>query len=243
MVKILIILIFIFLPSFNPTKSAYCEKTQYAQIISSGEFLYRYDVYDTHYDNLICLLENTYFVEIVGETEDAYRVNYNGIGGYVKHTAVRKVDGIPTTPYPSDIRLLTYNKNCYLRLTPESNENNKISILPANCESLKYIGKTIGETVEDFGKDTWYYVEYLNVKGYIYSSYVSSISSIFPNGEKLSFIEDTPKIINPLTNTECIIIVVCLTLPTLLILYIMFRKPRKKPLPPRQNVDFDNEMF
>lgn len=243
MVKFLFILILLLTHSFNPTKSAYCEKTQYAQIISSGEFLYRYDIYDTHYDNLICLLESTYFVEIVGETHDSYRVNYNGIGGYVKHTAVRKVNGTPTTPYPDNIRILTYNKNCYLRHTPESNDDNKISILPANCDSLKYIGKTIGETVEDFGKDTWYYVEYLNVKGYIYSSYVSSISSVFPNGEKLSFIEDTPKIINPLTNTQCTIIVICLTLPTLLILYLMFRKPRKKRLPRKQSVDIDDDIL
>ena len=243
MCKIILILMMILIPYFQPTKSAYCESTQYAQIISSGEFLYRYDVYDTHYDNLICLLENTYYVEILGETEDAYRVNYNGVGGYVKHTTVRKVKGTPITPYPTDIRLLTYSKNCYLRSTPQVNNDNKISILPANCESLKYIGKTLGETVEDFGKNTWYYVEYLNVKGYIYSSYVTSISSVFPNGETLGFIEDTPRTINPLTNTECIIIVVLLTLPTLLILYLMFRKPRARRIRRRQTVSFDDDML
>lgn len=242
MIKFLLFLLIILFP-FSATKSAYCDQTQYAQIISSGEFLYRYDVYDTHYNNLICLLENTYFVEIIAETEDAYRVNYNGISGYVKLSSVRKVKGIPTTPYPYDINLITYSKNCYLRSSPKIDENNKISILPANFDGLKYIGKTIGEKAEDFGKDTWYYVEYHNVKGYVYSSYITSVSSVFPNGEKLVFIESTPKIINPLTKTECIIIVTCLTLPTLLILYIMFRKPRIKKLPRKQSVDFDDEIF
>ena len=243
MLKFILLLICLITQLPQPTKNAYCDKTQYAQIIVTGDFLYKYDIYDTHPNNLICLLENTYFVEILGETEDSYRVRYNGINGYVKTTSVRKVKEIPISPYPSNIRILTYNKNCYLRSTPEITDDNKISILPANCDCLTFIGKTLGETVEDFGSNTWYYVDYLNVKGYIYSSYVTSISSIFPNTEKINYIEKTPQIINPLTKTECVIVVICLTLPTIFILYIMFRKPKPHKVRRRQKVIIDDDLL
>lgn len=226
MVKILLIFITFFV-SITPTKSAYCENTQYAQILNSGDFLYRYDVFDQSHSNVICLLEKTYYVEVISQSTDKVRVNYNGVSGYVKPSSIRLVKGVPTTPYPIDIRIQTYGKNCYLRTTPERGENT-ISILPANCTSLVFIGRTIGENIEDFGQNTWYYVEYLNVKGYIYSSYVQNISSIFPNGENLTYIVDKSGLLNPLTNLECIIIVIVLTVPTLAILYIIFRKPSSK---------------
>lgn len=239
MLKIFVI-IFIIITSICPTKSAYCESTQYAQILNSGDFLYRYDVYDQSHSNIICLLEKTYYVEVISSSTDKVRVNYNGVSGYVKPSSIRLVKGVPTTPYPTDIKLQTYNKNCYLRTTPERGDNT-ISILPANCTSLIFIGRTIGENVEDFGQNTWYYVEYLNVKGYIYSSYVQNISSIFPNGENLAYIVDRSGLLNPLTNLECIIIVIVLTIPSLLILYIIFRKPHDKKPHRKVKIDFGED--
>lgn len=235
MVKIFLVILLICF-TFSPTKSAYCNDTQYAQILNSGDFLYRYDVYNQSFSNVICLLEKSYFVEVVSQSTDKVRVNYNGIGGYVKPSSIRLVKGTPTIPYPTDIKIQTYNKNCYLRTTPERGENT-ISILPANCTNLIFIGRTIGENIEDFGQNTWYFVEYLNVKGYIYSSYVQSISSIFPSGENLAYMADTSGIINPLTNLECIIIVIVLTIPTLAILYILFHKPREHR--PKRKIKID----
>lgn len=237
MVKFLLIIMLI---SFVicPTKSAYCETTQYAQILNSGDFLYRYDVYDQSYSNILCLLEKTYYVEVVSQSTDKVRVNYNGVSGYVKPSSIRLVKGTPTTPYPTDIKIMTYDKNCYLRSTPERSENT-ISILPANCTNLTFIGRTVGENVEDFGQNTWYYVDYLNVKGYIYSSYVQSVSSIFPNGESLAYVADASGLINPLTNLECIIIVIVLTIPTLLILYIIFHKPNASRPKRKVKINYD----
>lgn len=240
MIKVVLILILIFSP-LTPTKSAYCDNTQYAQIVGSGEFLYKYDVYDQSYSNIICLLEKTYYVEVLSLGSDEVRVSYNGMTGYVKPSAIRLVKGIPSTPYPSDIKLCTYNKNCYLRKTPERGENT-ISILPANCDSLVFLGRTIGENIEDFGQNTWYLVEYHGVKGYVYSSYVSSIGSIFPNGENLAFMKDESGLINPLTNAQCVLIVVLLTLPTLGILYIIFRKPSEHSKKRKVKIKYDDSL-
>lgn len=239
MIKIvLIFLVFCF--AFCPTKSAYCDSKQYAQIISSGDFLYKYDVYDQSFNNTICLLEKTYYVEVVSQSSDKVRVNYNGMAGYVKPSSIRLVKGTPTTPYPTDIRLQTYNKNCYLRTTPQLSENT-ISILPANCTNLTFLGRTIGENIEDFGQNTWYLVEYLNVKGYIYSSYVQNVSSIFPNGENLAYITDASGLINPLSNLECVVIVIALTAPTLVILYIIFHKPHNHKTKRKIKIDYGED--
>ncbi len=239
MIKLLLF-VFCICACFAPTKSAYCDSPQYAQILNSGDFLYRYDIFDQSASNIICLLEKSYYVEVVSQTSDKTRVNYNGVTGYVKPSAIRYVKGVPTTPYPTDIKILTYSKNCYLRSTPEKS-NNTISILPANCKSLIFIGRTVGENLEDFGNNTWYYVEYLNVKGYIYSSYVASVSSIFPNGENLAYIKDATGLINPLTNLECVIIVFALTLPTLFILFIIFRRPKVRQTKSRVQIDYSED--
>lgn len=237
MIKTLVIVLM--MCSFlTPTKSAYCDSAQYAQIVTSGEFLYRYDVFDQSFSNILCLLEKSYYVEVISQTSDKVRVNYNGVSGYVKPSAIRLVTGTPSVAYPTDIKILTYNKNCYLRTLPEVSEN-AITILPPNCQSLRFIGRTIGEKVEDFGENTWYYVEYLNIKGYVYSSYVSNISTIFPNAENLAYISEQVGIINPLTNLECIIIVIALSLPTMLILYIIFKKPSEHKVKRKDKINLD----
>lgn len=215
--------------SFINVPVTYCEPN-YARIIDTRTFLYKTANNDNNTKNIICIMENTYYVEILlTYDEDFYKVNYNGVSGYVLRNQVKKVSQTPTNPYPKDIKMLTINNNVYLRSTPEKTNNN-LSIIPSNCANLRYIGKVYGEQLDDFRDNTWYFVEYQGVFGYIYSEYLKSVDQIVPNIEELSFLNDSDfdDIINPLSNSTCAIIIAILLAPIMLILFLLYKKPNKK---------------
>lgn len=206
----------------------YCE-TQYARVIDKNTYLYKTANDDNNIKNIICILENTYYVEILLiYDEDYYKVSYNGVSGFVLRNKVRKINETPATPYPKDIKMTTTNNNIYLRSSPEKS-NNSISIIPSNCTSLKYIGKAYGEQLDDFRKNIWYFVEYEGVLGYVYSEYIVSISDIYPNVEEISFLNtnDFDEVINPLSDTNCLLLIVLMMVPLLVIIYLIYKKPRK----------------
>lgn len=226
MVKLLLIVIgfisFCYYPELTLCDSGY------ARVIDTHTYLYKTASDDNNIKNIICIMENTYYVEILlTYDEDFFKVNYNGVSGYVLRKKVKKVTGIPEKPFPIEVDMLTVNNNIYLRSTPEKNNNN-LSIIPSNCTNLKYIGKVYGEQLDDFRQNLWYYVEYQGVYGYVYSEYIKSISDIYPNIEELSFLNDNDfdDIINPLSDSKSALIIVIMLLPILLMMYLIYRKPK-----------------
>lgn len=200
----------------------------YAMIKDDPAYLYVSPNDSNDVKNIICIMEDTYYVEILNTFDEKfYRVNYNGVTGYVLRSAVGKVDGIPDTPFPNFVTLKTVSNNTYLRSTPLKSDN-ALTIIPANCTELEYIGYVYGEQVDDFRDNIWYYVKYLGICGYIYGEYVASISPIPQNVEQLSFLSNYEPMVNPLSNGICILIVIVLAIPTILILYLLYRKPRRK---------------
>jgi len=202
----------------------------YARIIDNDTFLFKTASNEENTKNIICIMENTYYVEIVLiYDEDFYKVNYNGVSGYVLRNKVKKVSEIPQNPYPSNIEILTINNNIYLRSSPEK-ANNNISIISANNSRLRFVGKTYGEQLDDFRENVWYFVEYDGIYGYVYGEYIKSISPIHPNIEQISYLNenDFDDIINPLSDSECAIIIVLLLLPILLFIFLIYKKPPNK---------------
>ncbi len=206
----------------------------WAQVTFKGAYVYKTPEVNNSIKNIICVAENTYYVEILSSyNERLYKINYNGTSGYIEKDKVKRVNGTPETPYPNNIKLTTYNKNCYLRTTPTKEESNIISIIPSNYNGLTFVGTTYGEQIGDFDDNIWYYVEYLGTKGYIYNEYVSSINTIFPNTEQLSFANtDYDVVINPLSDGTTTLVIVLLSLPTFAILFLLYKKtkPRKAKL-------------
>jgi len=225
LLKILVIIAYL-----ANTPITYCSNS-YARILNSQTYIYKNASEDKNLKNIICLLEKTYYVEILMTyDQDFYKVRYNGVTGYVKRSEVKKVSGIPENAHPKNIEMVTINNNCYLRSSPEKRNDNEIIIIPSNCANLQYIGKVYGEQVDDFRDNTWYYVEYQGKYGYIYGEYLKHISNITPNVEQLNYVNtsDFDDIINPLSNGECMIIIFALLAPMLIILYLLFKKPTKK---------------
>jgi len=203
----------------------------WARITNAYTLLYKTTINNSSFNNVYCILENTYFVEILKEEDTHYFVNYNNLNGYVKKTDVTKVSATPEVPFPTGIKMKIRNNNCNLRTSPTvtSNINNIATIVPANTTNITYYGRIYGDEVIDFEGNTWYFVNYLGINGYIYSEYFDEISPVEVNTEKINLIKNTFTILNPLNSTECIIIIIATLIPCFLLFFFILKKPRFKP--------------
>lgn len=221
--------------SFFPKHKEYYSMPEYAQIIESTA-LYK-DEKSLENSNIICLLEPTYFVQIISDFNDnLLLVSYHGINGYVQKKSIKFITGSPKIPYP--ILNLTCSNKCNLRSSPKSDSTTLIPI-PTNAE-VKYIGKVYGDSIMDYNGETWYFIEYLGVRGYIYNGYISSLPVVLPNTETVSFFENYDYLsVNPLSNESCIIIISLITIPSIFILILLFKKP--KPIKKKQTIIRKND--
>jgi hypothetical protein len=192
-------------------------------------YLYKSTSEDNSIDNIYCIIEKSYFVEIKDSVGDFYSVNYNNASGFVKKNDVEEIIDTPQTPYPNNIKIIIGN-NCNLRSSPTTNStiNNVIATIRSEESNITFIGKIFSEEAIDFGGTTWYYVKYNDNYGYIYNKYVKSITPIFENTEKVSYKSKiNSNLENPITNTPSLIIVIILFIPCIFVLIIIYY-PNKK---------------
>lgn len=216
--------------------------SRYARIESSTQ-IYKTLSSTDNISNILCLAERSYYVEIVGNYNEYFRVNYNGINGFVKKNDVKEVSSTPSTPYPYNIKL-TLGSNCNLRSTPTTNSstNNIIATLYAGEDNFTFVGRIYSEEAIDFGGSTWYYVNYQGTYGYIYNKYVKSITPIYENTENYIYLTaTTEKIDNPITHTPSLILIIILLIPSILILVILYlpKKRKSSPKPKKSPKVFD----
>ena len=203
---------------------------QYARITSSNARLYKTANENNNISNVICYLEETYFVEVLLNFNiNFYKVSYNGEIGYALKTNLELVEGTPKSPFPIST-ITTCNSRCYLRSSPEivPSNSNALCVIPANCNKIKYIGKALGTEAVDYKGTTWFYVEYLETKGYVYSNYIANYSSIYKNIETLQPLSSVKEIINPLSTPKCAIIIAIISAPCLFIIILLYKKPTRK---------------
>ena len=138
--KVLIIILSIISLCLPTYKSNVYANTRFARVEQSIN-LYKY-LENNNLSNIICLIEKTYFVEIQYETDNYYKVNYNGVSGYVKKDEVKEVSKTPSTPYPSNIKITIAN-DCNLRSSPTNSpsSNNIVSVLRSGESDIKFIGR------------------------------------------------------------------------------------------------------
>ena len=202
---------------------------QYAKITDYNTYIYRTPSLIDNYQNKICLVEPTYFVKVLSIGSNYFKVEYNGITGFIDKTNVHLTSFTPVNPYPNAVSIVTGNI-CNLRSSPEIKPLNAIASIPKNSTTLTYIGRIYGEEAIDFGGNTWYYVKYNNMYGYIYNRYIDSISSIFKNTENISNDDSIISTIKPLSNNELIVIVSILSIPFIIVLCVLYfpTKSREK---------------
>ena len=225
--KVLITLITILIACL-PTRSIIVNaSSEYARALNSVN-LYKIADNSDIFTDIICIVEKSYFVEIISEYKDYYKVNYNNITGYIKKADVVIVKDKPTTPFPTNIKI-TMGNTCNLRSSPttKTSTNNIIATINSTETNIEFIGRIFAEEAIDFGGTTWYYVKYNDSYGYIYNKYIKNITPIYENKE-ISFEKETTVIdnSNPINNLTSIIIIAILLLPSIIILFILYL-PRK----------------
>lgn len=217
-----LLIIYIIFPSSYIKVSA--SSKQYARAVSSNVNLYKFSVEDNSIENILCFVEKTYFVEIISDEVDSYKVNYNGITGYIKKNDVVPVQNEPTTPFPINIKMTIAN-NCNFRSTPTTHPstNNIISTIHAGETNINFIGRIFAEESIDFGGTTWYYVSFNGERGYIYNKYIKSITPLYPNNEETIVIPDNNFTqVGPLSETNNVIVIILLFIPCIAILFILY---------------------
>ena len=234
LISILIFSICFVMPiSGNSFEAINATTAKYAQIKNSNTYLYK-SAELSFTNNKWCIIENSYFVKILQNyNAQFYKVEYNGIVGFVQKNEIQLVNEIPNTPYPNTIKFNIGKTSCYMRSNPKTKDvtDNTLKIIPANTKNLKFIGKIIGEEAIDFNGSIWYLTEYDGEVGYVYSGYTNSISSVLKNVEKVSnFTGSDFSKVNPLTNLQCIIIILLTLIPTLIILYLLYTPKKLKKI-------------
>ena len=221
--KKLIILICLTLSIFYHAKQIVIANSNFARSEKTIN-LYKSPNCSDNFNDIFCLVEKSYFVEIINEEVETYYVAYNGLYGYVKKNDVKKVVNTPETPYPNNIKIVI-GSDCNLRSTPTNipEKNNIITTVKSGENNILFLGRIYTKEAIDFGGTLWYYVKYNNQYGYIYNKYIKSISPIYENTEP-SIFESSLNLNkeNPLTNTSSLIIVILLFIPFFIILLILY---------------------
>lgn len=203
---------------------------------NTGISFYRTTSCSDTISDTICIVEATYYVEILGDMNNCYKAMYNGLNGYVKKNDVRLVSNTPSTPFPNNIHI-TLSNNCMLRSSPSTKTSisNVISTISKDNTDIIFLGRIFAEETFDFGGTEWYLVRANNDIGYIYNQYVKSMTPIYPSVEKANYLSSSiPSKPNPLSSASSITIIVLLSLPCIAVIVILYI-PSKKHKPVLKN--------
>lgn len=236
--KIIVVIIYIFISQFNIPYVHVLAESQYARAEKSTN-LYKL-TNSQELSDVICLVEKSYFVEIISEFNEYLKVNYNGLTGFVKKDEVISVNEIPTTPFPYNIKIKIGN-SCNFRSSPtiKSTTNNIISTINSGETNIEFLGRVFAEEAIDFGGTTWYLVRFNGEIGYIYNKYVEYISPIYENTEHTTpLVPAVNQTVNPFSKTSNIIILILLLIPSIIIIIILYL-PRKLNIKTKKHKVYD----
>lgn len=233
--KILAFIFSLFLISSSPSSTyAASEKTYYAKVLSDNVFLYS-DTTDDESCRLFAI-PNSYFVLLIGESGNYYRAKYSGIVGYVKKNEVTPMDGVPVCPFASQsFRAFSQNGlDVYSAPHASASTIGKLSFLQDN---VSLYGTIYGDELFPKSTSTWFYCSFSNgsesVNGYVFSYYCDNLTLASENMEyfseitsPLSFNDNLPAG-GGLGDTAIAMIVLGVSLPCLIILYLIL-SPKKK---------------
>ena len=227
--------------SFNLNASfAYAEKTYFAHITNSTTQIYSSP--DT--TSPIFTLPESYFVELLSPANDNfYYAKYLDVYGYVQKNQVKPISSIPQTPYPESVSFRVFvPSGANLRSTPYNlGATNLIYSIPFLETNFVYYGTINGEESISKKGTIWYYCKYLlnnlSYFGYVYSPLCDCLTPIPKNQEiveylsgKLEFNQTNQTItqnqFEGLSNTAQTIIIVAISLPCLLFIYLLFKPTR-----------------
>ncbi len=205
---------------------------------------YLYSSTDNLEASQLFILPESYFVELLSNaTESLYYARYNDVYGYIKKALVKPVKSEPQMPFLNNVSFRVFvPSGANLRSTPQNlGATNLIYSIPFLETNILYYGKISGEEAISKKGTTWffckYYVNNLSYSGYVYSPLCDCLSPISKNEEVVEFIS-TPLVFEEditqtstnkmegLSQTAQTIIIVAISLPCLLFIYLLFKPTR-----------------
>lgn len=217
-------------------------RTYYARITNNETFLYTSPEDST--SSAMFILPQTYFVELLENANDVfYYARYNDIYGYVKKALVSPVKTAPQMPFLINISFRVFvPSGANLRKSPQNlGATNLVYSIPFLESNLLYYGIIYGEEEISKKGNVWYFCKYyvnnLSYTGYVYSPLCDYLGDIYPNEEVIELYEGnlifkeeiqnvTVNQMETLSQTAQTIIIVAISLPCLLFIYLLF-KPTK----------------
>lgn len=220
------------------TASASIEKPLYAKIQTSDCVLYEMP----QHTSPICTLRKTFFVQVEEKFGDFYKVNYNGISGYVAKNKVSLMDGTPNNKYFSaTVKLFSPTYPLYEKPSESSSEVTTLS----RENVMTYYGYIQGQTAANSNNNIWYYLSVnqggKTLYGYVFSQAVAGENpeansqdntENFPVIDESIFTDYSASFSSLSVGTK-IMLVIAISVPSLLILYFLI-KPNKIAQSPKK---------
>lgn len=182
-----VLLFFLAFLLLQPTQYALAQNQHFAQITQSGVYLYKNIQGERLFE-----LTPTYFVELIGESGDYYRVQNDGVKGFIKKDEVTCVQETPVNIHPFNTLLVFSTDGCVIRKTPYANANvvGRLMLL----KNYAFLGKIEGDELIPGRGKTWFYVcQNINdevITGYLYGGLCDPVVYATPNTEKVVYVKN-----------------------------------------------------
>ena len=229
--------------SFSQNKvKCFAETFYYAKIETPSVYFYSSPVKSDKYR--LFEIPDSYYVILKGsENEEFFCAKYADINGYVLKTSVQPINETPNFPFAtSSFRVFT-STNLY-----SSPSTDSTILAPLNLETItSFYGSVPGQELIPDSTNLWYYCAYNDgvstQYGYVYSYFCDKFQKIQQNTEAYSKIEGeifkTNSTQEQTHQTEIstlgkILIFVGVSIPCLLILWLVLRKKSLREEKPKR---------
>lgn len=182
-------------------------------------------------------LPTSYFVLLTADANNNfYSCKYGDLNGYIKKSEVTPMSGTPVTPYANFASFRVFALDGLdMRSTPYKTPLNVIKRVNYLEDNLIYYGSIDGDQLIPKKTKTWYYCKFVSTEssefGYLYSALCDELTQIPLNLEVFDKIEGelfplpspTPTPSTSLSGTAKTLIIVGVSLPCVLIIYLLIK--------------------
>ncbi len=219
------LLIFLLFPSYKCSFAS--ASSIYAKIEQDGVYLYNSPKSED--DAKLFQLQNSYFVRLLENANDEfYYCAYKDVYGYVKKSEVVAMDGTPKTPFVEATFRIYATQGLGMYSSPSINNDNLKCTIPYLTDNLVYYGTIDGQQAIPEKSSTWIYCKYnydASNYGFVYSVFCDKLPVITTNNERFNVISQPfqNKTTKELTSVAMGFIIVGVSLPSLIVLYLLIK--------------------
>lgn len=227
---VLSLTIFVFsciLPLSVPT--TYADESIYAKVEKNGVYLYSKP--NSNESNKLFELPNSYFVRLLKkENDEFFYCSYKDVNGYVKISEVIAMSGKPQNPFIEASFRVYLPEGIGLYSSPTYSDQYRQTTIPYLTDTLTYYGTITGQEAIPDKSSVWIYCKFSYDRityGYVYSVFCDKLPSISTNNERFNIVDNpffsSSQKSTELTSVAMGFILVGVSLPCLIVLYLLIR--------------------